>query len=544
MEGGSLIKVLKSSFVSRYVNSLFVLGHDNRSRVRFVYILSASSIFLSLSSFYTTTDGLAQVVHIAIAVSLALGIQGLLFAASWRIGVVRGTSNFPFYLKIIYLISLIFSVVFSFISFFNTLYPQNQQNYDELNEVRSSAYEINEQATAIASQIVQKDIDSIKLQFNNWFTTASNSFDLNIVESLQPYRSKKLVYDELVNRANLELNEGYGPGSPGGGDGILHRRYRREADLYYRNEVAIYGTRIIELDSLHTQFVSLSKEFVESKSPMTAGKLFSIENAYRGVLARLDTRIRNNPVPKSITSKVAKYDPLLVFLNRDLARYDTIGSVKRIKIELFDRINAIPNFKGISRSSFIDAANEIDRFSGENMHYFAKSLYQLYNLNWLAIISFILALGIDGLVLACGILGTSPNSILNLKNTEELFSQSDNAVQSAFLSLSILKSTTYGDQIKKFQLLLEPSFEEAESNGIPATISVIKIKSNDLTGVVGLLISLNLIFVPEGLSDSQLTDQNENLGVSLKLSLWLNEQLLKHSEANSSFKDFIKITKS
>lgn len=543
-------RILNSSFVSKYFKSLFSLGNNNKSRILVAQVVFGASVLLSVASLYTTALGLSELVHFTVAIIIALGIQGLLFGASWRLGVVWGTDESSISLRGIYIITFMCSVSFSYVSLFGTLYPSNQRTQDDLDAVRKEAFAIYGGMNEDVLSSVDTIISRLQSDYQKWYEDSRFSVESKVNQYLGPYRNNIAIYNEMDRIAEVEKRQGYDPNSSGGGAGPIYRRLRMKADKYYQESVAPYGYQVIQMDSSFSTFVSLSKEILSDPKYVTNQNFNTLNSAFQSITALLSD-INTTGVPDSILYKVRDVSPLSEFVGRSVVPFDTISTIKNLKNRLITEVNMLAENSLFSKQEYLEEAISIDKFTGENYHPFAVAMFQLVpRFNVLAVFAFIIAFFIDLLVLACGILGSSPQSVLAIKSTDKIEEYSEDAIQSSLLAIAITNGTTYIEEIEKFINLIEPSLESARQQDIPAKIPISKVTDGALLSLMSSLITLKLVKLPKGFTDEMLKNAESDfsnkeyyLGINIRLLLWLNEQLILHSEANEAFTKFVESLK-
>ena len=108
----------------RYLSELLDLSFGSRSETSTLVIAGISSVLLSISSWITTYNGLSQFSIEPVAFCLALGIQGILFTASWRIAFSTVSREVNVFLYLIYFVTMFVSVSFSYVSLFDEIYSK------------------------------------------------------------------------------------------------------------------------------------------------------------------------------------------------------------------------------------------------------------------------------------------------------------------------------------------------------------------------------------------------------------------------------------
>jgi hypothetical protein len=109
----------------------------------YVALLLVSSILLSVASFYTTFAGMSHfVAYSIIAAFITLGIQTLLFVTSWRIGFMLADKEpMAWDELLVFLVCFLLSVYFSFVSLFDVVFAEPQQELARITRVHNGVAE-------------------------------------------------------------------------------------------------------------------------------------------------------------------------------------------------------------------------------------------------------------------------------------------------------------------------------------------------------------------------------------------------------------------
>jgi hypothetical protein len=109
----------------------------------YVALLLVSSILLSVASFYTTFAGMSYfVAYSIVAAFITLGIQTLLFVTSWRIGFMLADKEPMAWDELmVFLVCFLLSVFFSFVSLFDVVFAEPQQELARITRVHNGVAE-------------------------------------------------------------------------------------------------------------------------------------------------------------------------------------------------------------------------------------------------------------------------------------------------------------------------------------------------------------------------------------------------------------------
>lgn len=542
------VKSLKSPLISSYINSLLGIGFDSKRELMLVKILVISTLLLSLASGYTTYSGLLQYVPSIIAFLVTVAIQGLLFTTSWRIGTVMSSDTFKVSFLIIYLITMLTSVFFSYSALLDHIYTPENRKKEELDRaISQSTFMINK--IMINRQKYLTDLsDSITVLLKEYDAIVSKSFSKGLLQVKSEYNSNNKVYQNLIDRYTKEKKYGGtiiridgGTVKSPPGNGSIAKRYDSEMKNYYNNSVHHLEESLNNYSYLENRYNDLFNYLVESYQNFTKKnfrKLVATKNeVFNQFNISENIEIINN-LERIISKKINENDKYLLFLEqyKQSNQIHYSKSLMELKKSVSGILALIPIMSmpnEIEEAQF--AVSKLGSWSGNDIHYFVLSIGELLILNPLAIGTFLIALIIDLLILFCGLMGARPNSYLDMNKSEDLYDIKELALET-ILSLDLnsendsYSTDPFINRIIEILKHCKPDFKYAQEEGIPATLSFDDIVELNMQKEIGVLLSLELAY--------ELPDNR--LGLRTKLILWLADQVINYSEAYKTNKNFIK----
>lgn len=546
-------KILTSPFFNRYTRSLLGVGFDSRGEQSLAIVLVVASFMLTIASGYTTISGLVEYIWLPFAILIGLGVQGLLFAVSWRIGTVTLSEHFPKSLFIIYIITMTISVFFSYTALFGVIYTDNQRKNENLNNAISDGLEIISSYTQKLEEAIKPKGDSLISEIHNWKNLFFHHTHTISQETIINYGERKAIWQGKQRKAEEELERGYGADSPGSGDGKRYRKFKKEEEEYYNKNFAF-------LDQAASSLLSSKKRFEEKFAILTLSyKNLSLNNLNSFIQAadNYSTIVRTYgnasldtipPFPTDLLNKIILISSDMAFFSSDISiiNIDLAPSVQAVQDSLKRFSRQLP--KTISNTQeLLEKINSISLFSGEDVHIFVVSIGNLLRLNPLSILVLFLALFVDLLILFCGLLGSRPDSFLKMKTIDSLKESQEKALI-VLLSLDLdspLPKNPFIKRVLEIIKAIEPDIESL-NEGISGIIKKSEIEKLNLVVELGILERLNLI-IPLNLeteeksnveNDHAQNNSEEYIGVTPRLILWLSEQVYNFRMAADTHKDF------
>jgi len=202
---------LRKFFTSAYKNAVeqvqatidFVFDVGSESKLAFVLVVA--SISLTLGSGFTTYEGMLQYTQKFVAFVVTIGIQGLLFVISWKLGYALKNNERKFMLVIIFIICASISIFFSFSSLFDVVNTEelkrNKGKVVAINKINKMYLELNKiinESIANNAELLLKDENYKKWKKYIGFLIS------NINESQK--KERELIKGEISEKRVKSLN--------------------------------------------------------------------------------------------------------------------------------------------------------------------------------------------------------------------------------------------------------------------------------------------------------------------------------------------------
>ncbi len=540
-------KLYRSSFFYRYLNSLFGVSYDSKGEQSLTVVLVISSFLLTIASGYTTIVGLFEYVPVIIGWILGIGIQGLLFATAWRIGVSIVSQNMKLSLLLIFLFTMFTSVFFSYTALLDVIYkPEYRENDEITNSIDKFSVLMNETQLAI-DNYYSNHIDTVFYEINDWNDTIIQIYAGSMSKNLGLLNKRKSTYNKLSNKFDNEVklgitktsknNNSYSPP----GYGIYAKRYKNEMDNYYYDSLQTLDFQIKIADSLFNNFSTSIVDLTKSSSYLRYENYALVQSKLKILTSYIKRNFDNQPTFPKLSSKgkslLNKISEINIFY--DWLKKHSITTVPSQKDNLRNYgltvVSKLPSrFQGFS-DKLTKQSISIGKYGGKDVHHFVLSYSALFlTKSPLALSAILLALLIDSLILISGILGARPDSFLNMK-TDELFDAQERALE-VILALNIEDENKYDNQFIKriiqIFIITKPDINAAK-NGTPGIIQKADIEKYNLTKELGVFISLKLAATNKYNPDV--------IGLSTRLVLWLAEQVILYENKQGTYTDFKKL---
>jgi hypothetical protein len=523
----SLFELISSN---RFASSLLGIREEKGKETTFSYILLASSVFLGLASLYTTFWGISQYVHWIVAIFIALGLNGLLFVTSWRIGVDYISETLRPSMAVVFIITLTISVFFSYSALLDTIYNPKARNRDELHRAKMTG----EQITSRLSDLVYKVSDynslanHIRSEIDKWHNTTVETYS-GPVAQIRARNSRNI---ERYNGITSRLSRLKSQVSTDNSRKSISRLENLRNQIASNDLIPVANQIEQRVDPSKEAFDTALKNFLQSDNTLTLKNYNEMVNAFKkyfGEISQESKSLKVIEIPKEIGTEIEILDQTNAFLSWQRDSFGLIKkeSIEDVRVSLFEYLSILP--KSVVENPDIrnevqgirSEIDEIGKYGGENVHPFVLAVGELSNSNYLAVGSLVIALFLDGLVLLCGLVGARPASYLTMKKTHQL----DNSLEtglSLLLSLNLANRADLTDPfISRIVTILNqcsPDVESAQKKGMPVFIGFEKIDTNGLKYEIGILIAAGLA----------IADLNQKkVWLKLRLILWFAEQIKK-----------------
>ncbi len=541
-ESSSLIREIFIVLPSWIFNQLLRIFFNSKREKSFGYYLGIVSFLITVASAYTTYIGINYFIsHWIPCLFLTIGIQGILFATSWRIGEGINQEKVPPYLIISYLITFILSAFFSYSALLDQIYEKSRRQQDEYNRSIKQALVITSKVSdRIETNNKEKYVPVVN-SLNSWFNSQTNYINSNasLRELRNQFITKQAEYNRLLDTYSREVNHGITPNDRGitaGGRGSIAIQYENRAQRYYFSQLQPIERRVNQIDSAETV---LKQKFNVLSNRLTSENLNNLNAAYNDYKATVIEYIQNDArivdVPQDIVKQITENSPINTFLQqKDNITFDTISSIEGVRKELIKFVKIVPKSEVRYVERYLDDIETIGKYGGEKAHPFVLAINELLYLNRITFLPLFLALGIDLLILLCGLLLAKPKSFLKMNSIKDLKKYDDLIVQYIFsLDLEDFKSKSknaYINRLVEILRLLNSDLEEAY-NGLPAFIEGDKINNQNLAKEIGSLIALKFAVK---------NPVNGRIYLKVEFLMWATEQILNSKFSDASLEDILK----
>lgn len=507
---------LKSFFT--YISSIVNLGYGTQSEKSTLAIAILSSILLSIASGYTTFQGLLSYTPWIVALFLTIGIQGMLFAVSWRMAFAAASKEYSIPLFLIFLVTIGVSVFFSYSSLLTVVYEKDTRKQDRdylaTAEARKILAEINENRNENLEEI------SFSTEYEEWKKSANKTIQQigeNISSKLDQAYEKSL---ELENIYKKELRYG-GTKYPNSNDisppgpGPISDKLK----LIWDN----HKNKILQpLQNSYNFFEEESTRFRDSISDYEANKL---EPKKLRKASALCTEIAHKFYLQDARCSLYKFEEKINEFEGESKRRKKFSSDCEVNntISFKDAVNKINNCISVSELTsdkqeiLLERIRTFSSSEGEHAHHFIWVTKELARYNILAIGALLLALVIDILILLCGILGSKHESFLNIEKAGDLISMQDYPLE-VILSCDINNPTENLMLRRIHNIITHSEFDEdSAQRGFAAVISAENIKKLGLQKEIGVFFSM-------GLMEPLDSKGYKKYGLKTKFILWMCDQ--------------------
>jgi len=455
--------------------------------------LRFSAIALSLASGYTTFQGFCQYTPFVIALLLTLGVQGLLYASAWKIGAAIRSNNLKFLQVVIFSLTMLVSVFFSYSSLLEVIYKKDLRLSDELTEKQNQVAEsVSSIKDSISSKIdLTKTYNEFKSQFIVWNDTASKDVakyfaDLTTTLDKSTARQKSLEYSLSKDKKNYLTNP----------DSInqIHYSNSTSNEAYNRNNRLFPSlTKYDRCRILQVQHDSIFKSIISDNRLITIANISDFQQKKRELFPLvLGNKYSSNSIeiPDTLKKQLIQISEINIFYDfLDSFNVQDYSNIRDLKFKSLKLIDKLPNSFMIDFSKIKNSLLDLDKYTGSEQHQFVASVTLLNKGHILAVGAFSIAFLIDFLVLFCGILGALPLSYLTLKNYEDIESVMESGMENIFS----MNGQTYNSAFKnKLQLIIsnsEPSPIDIAFEGYPTVLRTETIQRLNLGADIGILLS-------------------------------------------------------
>lgn len=554
------------SFVISQLKSQIEIMKDVNIENNFTILLIWSSLFLSIFSGYTTWKGIDTLSNVVIAFIGMLGIQIMLFVSSWKMSFSFVRNNFSYSSLLIFIITLVTSTGFSYVSLFTTIFDNKQKVEVEKSDAKGMLFSIINEISGEHSDILDKSFDNnVYLSWKKTIIPLVNEsrdelYDLSLSELQKSEKFKKKAEREFRRGGIHETEEGKKI-TTDPGDGEYHKKLQHQS-IKHKKKQEKYELLILDAETLLVELPEIQSLFNQQQDVSSLTKMDSI-------ISRI-----TSPITFSVIAKLkSNYDKQLslMFKNKAFSKISTFNNqCSGSKVEAPSSKNEILSFArtcillshltSVEKNKYIRKISTYERYNNQSSHKYMTALSELKKFNPLAMEVLFLASIFDLLILFSSFIGARIENYSDIKSIEDLGNMGEKPILTS-LGANLDRSENDTKIQKRIKRLLKRSIFSSDSMivGYPTIILDEEIQSLGLQYVLLVFIQKNYIMDKEDLLErlndtlegeeydnsvkniNILTDGKKYFGISLVGILWMLDYVQKSQESvkmSEDMKDF------
>lgn len=530
-------KILLS--VASYTSSLIDIGYGTGSDKATATVLVLASIFLSVASGYTTYSGLTQYTPSIISGLITLGVQGLLFGVSWRLGKLYIAGEISPAMWSIWAVTMLVSVFFSYSSLFSTVYSQ-----DERKENRKIS------SITVVSSILRKLDDSLKSEFSDKKLKINNNDYLkwkkeiiSITDKSKKYGEGELEvrlseYKKLMEKYNREINYGGTKYINSIGKEVITKKgsgkiadgYKNDADNYKKYKLDTYEKTLEIILKKRRLIYNDILKFDETKD---SEKLLSVYVNCINLIAEIEGKSFScslDLLGDSLTTLAEvknRYNVFKLQCSNEIIEGSFDENIRNLRKCI--RISRVPDDE---TEGYFKVIDRFQRSEGAHTHFFITIINELKRLNYLAIGTFILAIIMDLLILLCSLVASKHTTFLEITNGKDLL-QMKNYPLDIILGTDININESDDEMIKRIKLILNNATFSLKhlDKKCSMIITMDKILELNMHKELGTFFAMGL---------ARPVENNMVIAFRTNFILWMCEQISRHKQSTKSFSELHK----
>lgn len=527
--------------ITSYISSLLDIGYGTGSDKATATVLVIASIFLSFASGYTTFSGLTQYTPRVIAFLITLGVQGLLFGVSWRLGKLYVAGEISPAMWSVWFVTMLVSVFFSYSSLFETVYSKEERK--ENSEIASKT--IGGKILTKLDEDLKSEFSSKKLNINDESYRQWKQDTISTIDNAVEYASTELArrnnaHQELINKYNYEIKNGgteyiNGNGKKAlstPGSGTISDQYKKAAEDYQKYDLEPYRKTSEKILEVRKEIYRNMADFEKSKD---AEKLNSAYSGCVDLLTDIGGKLFScNPDSlgdtfRSLVEVQKRHKKFSETCSNDILENSFDENVKNIRRCI--RESAVSEEKA---DEYLKVLNTLQRDEGSHTHFFIIVINELKRFNYLAIGTLILALAIDLLILLCSLVASKHNTFLSISDAKDL-QQMKNYPLDIVLGTNTEAHESDGEFIKRIKAILNNSTFNLEyaMRSYSMIIPIEEIIKMGMHKELGTFFSMNL-------ARSFKHDDGIIIAFRTNFILWMCEQITKKNQSTESYSELYK----
>jgi hypothetical protein len=422
---------------------LLGVGYDSDRERSLSYTLVVSTLFITFASGYTTWLGLCEYLPRFVALLLTLGIQGLLYAASWRLGGSLNTRAFRLPLLVIYLVTALTSIFFSYSALLDAVYRPAQRQRDQLQRAQIEATDLDVEISSRLDSEFQVAARRVRQDVRAWYEKLATVADPQLAARESEARRVAAEQELLEKRAAKESAQGGTVAIIAGkrwmtppGYGPFAQGYEQVADEHRSGELSAAQGRYQELKERLSTIRNLQQLILKDDAEVTSVNLARLETLRGEVAAILSADGSAAAMLQKDLFSNATMLAAQTAANLESARTgnavrpkEGVRSVDSLKAALLARLQEVSGLAPKVRDELLERVARLGALQGAGTHQFALAIGELMRGNLLAGGALLVAITIDVLILLCGILAARPVSYLDMRSPDDLMDIQELAIQ-------------------------------------------------------------------------------------------------------------------
>lgn len=525
--------------ISSYISSLIDIGYGSGSEKATATVLVLASVFLSIASGYTTYSGLTQYTPPFIAGLITLGVQGLLFGVSWRLGKLYIAGEINPAMWVIWFVTMLVSVFFSYSSLFSTVFSEEQRK--ENREISS---------ITVGSNILRNLDEDLKNEYSNkkkninnssyiqWKSKINIAINNSIKYGENELQGRLIKYNLLLNKYKKEIRVGgtVYTNSNGkeavtrAGSGEIADKYKKEAEKYKTYDLDPYKKTSENFLNSRQIILKNIADFDKSKN---VEKLNNAYNACVDLVAKIEEKtlscspeLLGENFPKLVEVK-KRLDDFQVTCSNKILEKSSNDIINNLRSCI--RLAGVPEEKA---NNYLSQISTLQRNEGNHTHFFIVIINELKRLNYLAIGTFILAVIMDLLILLCSLVASKHNTFLSISSGKDLL-QMKNYPLDIILGTNVTPSDSDNEMTRRIKFILNNSYFTLKylDKKCSMVIPIDKILELKMHKELGTFFAMNL---------ARPFEKGTLIGFRTNFILWMCEQISKKKQSHKSYSDLHK----
>jgi len=515
------VKNLFGSF-SNYTKSIIDIGYGSSSDKTLTIVLVTASLLLSIASGYTTYQGLTQYSYGLIAFIITLGIQGLLFASSWKLGQAFVIKDYNLFLIAIWFMAMVASVFFSYSSLFEHIYKTEEREHNRDIVAATESQKILSHLNRQLQTNLIAGFKDWKLSINDLLKEIEEVHNKKLLEIKAEHRRlKEIAKDEFDKGGTVYFIDGK-KFITTKGDGDFYKEYLNNASNYVEQVQKPYEAKLDKYNNYKVNLLSILNDFeAKLKVSYLRKAIFKCEEIKR----------KFGNASQSCELSSLKADDIKAFeMFKQECSVNNLNKGFHDDLIFVKKCVTMSNISENLVESQLDEISNIEKTEGPYAHSFIIVTNELKRLHPLAIGTLALALIIDILILLCSLLGSKHESFLTINSYEDLTYMGDRPLE-VVLDTTLEKQDGDTMLLKRIKdILNHAKFDlKAARDGYPAILTFEQIQELNLHKELGVLFSRKL---------AKPLESNSIIGMKTKLILWMCDQILRKRMSIDTYKDF------